>query len=109
MPVALACMWAVDFGMGIAHSPIARETSRVGLSKASWVCFKFGSLITPGETSWVGFGWLAFGVGFGRLPTVRETYIGGLRWVAFGTAPTCFPSAGDASCIGIQGYVVGMS
>ena len=40
---------------------------------------------------------------------VSETYSGGLRWVASGTAPTHFLSAGDASCISIQGYVVGVS
>ena len=102
-------MRVVAFGMGIAYSPTAGETSCIGLGKASWVGFGRGSLIMPGETSWVSFRWLAFGVGSGCLPMVSETCGGGLRWVAFGMAQTRFLSAGDASCVSIQGYVVGVS
>ena len=74
-------MRAVAFGMGIAHSPTAGETSWVGLGKASWVIFGLGLLIAPGETSWVSFGQVAFGVGSGCMPMVSEIYSGRLRWL----------------------------
>ena len=56
-----------------------------------------------------GFGWLAFGVGCGPFPMVSKTFLGGLSLVAVGTCGARCHMAGDASCIGIQGYVVGMS